>query len=262
MNYYKVYTEQLLPPYFLGAATSGYFTTSGYMKDQVNSAAQDAVQDSFIQSAPDDALLNIGDNFNIDKATPLSDVVYKAKLEEHWTYWQTSGTPARLITEIKTYGFTNVSILPEWIESPPGTWTKSLPITDPQPEMDLPNDNSFGGTPPAVTGIGWWSNFWVIINQPHSYTPILWGSVNAGNWGTGGPFGPYNWGGVGGDQDTLIALKALIRKLKPAWTSCRGIIFALAGWAAWGLFNWNDGTLWGAPTGSYMVYYIREDWES
>ena len=257
MAYYQQYTRELLPAYFLEPDSFGYFEVSGSMKDDVNSAAQDAVQDSFIQSAPSDALSYLGSNFNIDRGPILTDAQFQTKLEGHWDYWSTSGTPDRLISEIKSYGFINASILPEWVESPPGTWSKSLPIRDPLAEMDLPNDNSYGGG----MGVGWWSNFWVVIPLPHSFTPILWGTPESGNWGTGGPFGPYLWGGIAGDQSLLRALVALIRKLKPAWSSCRGIIFGLTGFTTWGSFAWADGTVCGVPMGSYAVYYIREDWE-
>lgn len=258
MAYYKQYTKELLPAYFLEPDSVGYFDVSGSMKDDVNSAAQDAVQDSFIQSAPNDALNNIGSNFNIQRPGVFSDDQYRTKLEGNWDYWATSGTPNRLITEVESYGFQNVSILPEWVESPPGTWTKSLPIRDPLPEMDLPNDNSFGGG----MGIGWWSNFWVVIPLPHSFSSILWGTPESGNWGTGGTYGPYLWGGVSGDQALLKDLVALIKKLKPAWSCCRGIIFGLTGFTTWGSFLWADGTVWGTPMGSYVVHYIREDWET
>jgi len=253
MQYYKQYTEQLLPPWALTPDKVPYFAVSGSMKDDVNTATQDAIQDSFIQSAPDDALLNLGSNFNIDKAPPFTNAQYKAKLEEHWQYWKTSGTKSRLLTEIKSYGYPNAYIIPEYIEFPSGTFTKTIPVKDPNPAMDNGKD---------TTGVGWWSNFWVIIDQPHPFTLRKWGTPPAGIWGVGAPpNGIYKWGSLDGDPQQLAALVALIRKLKPAWTSCRGLVFLLIPGGYWGSFNWGDGTLWGLDPSSYSVYPVLEDWE-
>lgn len=252
MGPYQQYSEILLPPWCLTPNKLPLFDTAGILTDNLNSASIDSVQDSFIQDAPSDVLPHLGNNFNIPRPPGMSDATYRNKLEHQWDYWLTSGTPARLITEIQSYGYPNVSIIPEWIESPPGTWTKSLPITDPNRFMDVPLDPG---------GVGWWSNFWIIINQPHPFTQRLWGTPASGTWGTGGPDGSYLWGGVAGDQNALKALVDIIQKLKPAWTSCRGIVFGLTGFITWGSFNWNDGTHWGVPMGTYAVYYIRENWE-
>lgn len=239
--------------------TFGYFQVSGQMKDDVLNGAKYSIKDTVVSIAPVDALDEIGSDFNIDRSPIFTDAEYRAKLQTNWDYWRSSGTPARLITEVESYGYTGVSIIPQWTEISPGNWVKTIPnIIDPLPAMEFPNDRSYTNT----TGVGWWSNFWLVIPQPHPFTPILWGTPDAGLWGTGGPFGPYKWGGIAGDQNAIRMLVALIKKLKPAWTSCRGIIFGYDDFKTWGSFNWDDGTLWGIPTGSYSVYFIREDWET
>lgn len=252
-NFYVQKEIDEIPSYMLDPDKFGYFQQSGQMKDDINSAAQDAIQNSFVKYAPVDALDKIGNTFNITKPQPMNYEAYRAKLDKHWDYWRTSGTPNRLLTEIHDYGFPNVAIIPEWIEVTPGNWVKSLPITDPKPQMDLPID--------PESGTGWWSNFWVVIRLPHSFTARLWGSAEAGKWGIGGTDGTYLWGSIAGNQAVLASLKALIRKLKPAWSSCRGIVFGLAGFPAWGDFEWGDGTVWGLLPNTYGVEFVREPWE-
>lgn len=234
----------------------------GQEKDDVDLGANNAVSTGFVSTAPDDALNSLGHNFNIDRPPPISNVAWRLKLSKAWDFWKTAGTPARMITEIKDYGYPNVTILPCWLEISPGNWVKTLPIRDPQPDMDLPTDDPIRPYRGQAFGVGWWSSFWIIIRQPHPFTPIFWGTPESGKWGVGGTFGPYKWGGIAGPQEDLNALVKLIKKLKPAWTSCRGIVFGYAGFDTWGSPDWGDGTLWGVTSSDYSVYYIRENWET
>lgn len=246
---FKEYQSSLAPTYI----KVDYFKNAqeeifGIAKDDVSDSARNAVLSGFIQTAPNDSLDLIGSNFNLDRCMSMSDDEWRIKLSQAWDIWQTSGTPARLIQEIKDLGFPNVHILPEWIEVSPGVFVKSLPIMDQNPAMDDPAN-------------GFWSNFWVIIDQPHGFTGRLWGSPPAGIWGTGVSGVPYKWGDVYGDQDTLACLVALIKKFKPAWTSCRGIIFLLPGAKVWGMPHWGDGSVWGLDPTKYIIQYIVENWE-
>lgn len=220
----------------------------GKVKDLVVEGANEAVLAGFVSTAPVDALNTLGHNFNLDRCNGLTDEEWRIKLSQAWTVWQTSGTPARLIQEIKDLGFPNVYIIPEWLEVTPGVFIKTLPIMDQNPAMDDPAN-------------GFWSNFWVVIDQPHGFTGHIWGTPSAGIWGTGVAGVPYKWGAVDGDQDMLACIVNLIKKFKPAWTSCRGIIFLLPGAKVWGVPHWGDGTLWGLDATKYLVYRIIEDWE-
>lgn len=250
MNFVE-YQKFLSPTTFQEDPIDKFEEILGLEKDDVDKGANNAILAGFTNTAPLDALNSLGNNFNIDRPPPLTDLQWRMKLAKQWEFWQTSGTPARLISEIKDYGFPNVSIIPEYVETSPGNFMKSLPINDQNPAMDIASG-------------GWWSNFWVIIDQPHPFVARKWGSPQAGKWGLGDTvYGQYKWGSVYGDPSILANLKKLIKKLKPAWTSCRGIIFLFAGAHLWGDgHSWGDGTLWGFPPGTYLVERIVEEWES
>lgn len=238
------------PTFFLDPPVDKFFAILGKEKDAVIDGVTDAIQAGFVQTAPIDALDELGGNFNIDKPAPFTDGQYRDKLGHAWDFWRTSGTPARLIKEVNDYGYPNVTIVPQWVEAPPGTFTKTFPgITDPNPDMNIASG-------------AWWSNFYLVIDFPHpSFVKRKWGTPESGKWLTGDSFGTYKWGTPYGDLNIIGSLKKLIRKLKPAWTSCRGIIFVLAGGTFWGNFNWGDGTTYGGGISEYAHYPLVEEWE-
>lgn len=246
---FKTYQVGLSPTYILeDEYKRKQEEVFGEVKDLVADATNEAILAGFIDTAPDDALDAIGHNFDLDnKCANLTYDQFRVKLSQAWKFWQSSGTPARLIKEIQDLGFPNVAIVPQWIEVTPGVFKKSFPT--------LLDSNPYMETHP------FWSNFWVVINQPHSFTGHIWGTPGAGIWGIGTTGTPYKWGSVSGDQDLLACLVSLIKKLKPAWTSCRGIVFLLPGAVTWASFNWADGTLWGLDPSKVVVHSIIEQWE-
>lgn len=215
----------------------------GEMKDQVNESALNAMYNGFVDTAFDDFALNsLGRNFNIDRSPLFNTEQWRQKLGKVWDFWNTSATPLRLITEIKeASGFTKVYIIPQYIENPPGVFTKTIPTLDLNPVIE-----SMGN---------FWSNFWVVVDLPHGYLPYLWD--DSGVWDSG-----FVWDQLKGDQQLLVYLKALIKKLKPAWSMCRGIVFIFdTGAPLWGGPKYNDGTLWGWKLNTYGIYRILENWE-
>jgi len=253
---FKEYQSQLAPTYIkLDYYKNAQEEIFGTVKDEVSDAARDAVLAGFVDTAPNDALDILGQNFNIDRCQMMSDDDFRMKLSKAWDYWQTSGTPARLIKEIKDLGLPNVYILPQYVEFPSGVFTKTLPVVD-------TNNSTTIWAPNSMEEQGnFWSNFWVIIDQPHGFNGRLWGSTEAGIWGVGYAGIHYKWGSVTGDQDLLACIVETIKKLKPAWTSCRGIVFLKTGAKVWGEPHWGDGTLWGLDPSKYVIYRLQEDWE-
>lgn len=247
---YKVYQVEQSPTYMQDSPYGEYEAVMGEKKDELRNATVDAILSGLVYESTDDALVDIGKNFNIERPEIFTDDQYRIKLEKAWEIWKKSGTPAGLITAINDLGYPNVTILPEYLQTGNDIngepiYQKSLPIVDLNPAIEAAGN--------------YWSNFWVIINQPHSFTPHLWGA--SGKWGSGDAFGPYLWGSVSGSPTVLKRLEQTIKQLKPAWTMCRGIVFLLPGAPSWGNFNYNDGTLFGLSPSQFAVHYIQEEWE-
>ena len=237
-------SEALAPAFFQDDPILDFIKIYGREKDFVIDGAKQGVVLGLKDYADSQSLPLIGQNFATEKPFPFTELQYREKLKQSWNRWITSGTPNRLITEIKELGFTKVYIVPQYVESPPGKFKLYIPGLD--------DHNS------QIAALGnFWSNFWVVIDQPHNFTRFLWGSPPPlGEWGSG-----YLWGAVNGDINILRQLVRIIKQMKPAWTSCRGIIFIQPGVKIWGVPNWNDGTLWGLNPQDYAVLRISEDWE-
>ena len=118
-----------------------------------------------------------------------------------------------------------------------------------------------------------WSNFWLVIGQPNSFQQILWGQQVGGiplQWGALNTNGrAYLWGDIVGDPNLIGDLVTIIRQFKPAWTSCRGIIFLgnQTGFSLqWNQFNYGtagDKYGLGEPTGTgFALFRIYETWEA
>lgn len=256
-NNYKFYTQDLLPTWMLTPDKLPYFNVSGDMKDENASAAVDAVQDSFIQTAPDDALVHLGVNDFIEKPEIFTNAQYRAKLQRVWEIWNRSGTPNLLIDEVKELGLPNVGILPEYTEIAPFKFIETLPGLN---ENGITSSRLFNGNPITESMINFWSNFWLVIGQPHPFRQLLWGDFI---WGSNHPNGfPILWGDITGDATLIARIIRIIRQYKPAWTSCRGIVFVLGDGKVWDSFDWAAvGANYGMLPGGIGLQRIFEDWE-
>ena len=222
----------------------------GDMKDQINISALNAMYNGFVSTSLDMySLDSLGDNFNMTRSPIFNELAWRTKLGKVWDFWNTSGTPSRLLTELKeASGFPGIYLIPQYVEVAPGIFNKSIPVLDINSQIETLGN--------------FWSNFWIVIDQPHSYLPIKWGSAAAGKWNIAGSGYTMKWGGLDGDQGLLVYMEKLIKKLKPAWSMCRGIVFIFSGGAPlWGKPAYNDGTFWGWLPGSYGIYRIVENWE-
>ena len=257
MPTFKEFQPGRCPTYFkVDYYKNSYEEILGALKDNITDAANNAVMAGFLGTAPNDALNSLGHNFNLDRCNMMSDTDWREKLKRAWNIWMSSGTPALLIQEIKDLGFPNVYILPQYIETSPGVFIKTLPGV-----IDTNNSGTIWAPNSMEEQGNFWSNFWLVIDQPHGYTGHIWGTPSSGIWGNGVANIPYKWGSVAGDQEMLACIVNLIRKFKPAWTSCRGIVFLLPDAKVWGEPDWGDGTLWGLDPSDYIIHRIIENWE-
>ena len=180
---FKEYQPYLAPGYFKDDEHKNKFEeASGQMKDDVSDSLTNSMLNAYTEKAIDPVALDyIGKDYNIRKPPPFNTEQWRIKLGKAWDYWNTSGTPSRLITELKdATGFPNIIIVPQYLETAPGIFSKTLPIVDLNPTIEAANN--------------FWSNFWVLIEQPHTFLPDKWGSPQVGKWGQA-----IKWGGVSGD---------------------------------------------------------------
>jgi len=225
------YQRGLIPTYEPNDPLLDYEEILGTKKDELVIADKSAIKSRFVQTAPDDALPHLGVNANTPKPEILTNDQYRAKLAKNWDRWIASGTNARIINDIKELGFTNVSIIPVWTLVGPNQYVNTLGITELNAGM-IPS----------------WATFWVVIDQPHGYQVINWGVPN---------WGGFSWGEVTGDKVRLARMVSIIKQMKPAWTSCRGIVFLQGAAKLWDIINWG-----GANFGkNFGVYRIKESWE-
>jgi len=208
-----------------------YQSILGIKKDELALAAKIAIKDRFVQTATDDALPYLGINAATPKPESMTNDQYRSKLGKTWDRWISSGTPDRMVLDIKELGFLNVGITPVWTLVGPNQYVNTLGI----PELNPGFVNS-------------WGAFWVVIGQPNDYSIINWGQFN---------WGGSEWGGVVGDKVKLARLVSIIKQMKPAWTSCRGIVFIQGAAKLWDTINWGANLF----NFDYGVYRLKEDWE-
>lgn len=208
-----------------------FLSCLGEKKDEIIQLNKDIIKNRFTRLASTDALNLIGENFNISKPEILTEEQYRTKLLNGWNIKKASGTVNGLIAEIKELGFTNVAIVPVWTIIAPNKYQNTLNIPDHNPLFN----NS-------------WATFWILIGKPHNYQVIAWGDKN---------YKEFEWGGILGDLVRLKRLVTIVKENKPAWTSCRGVIFANEA-KLWDTINWgaeNFGMTFG-------VYRVFENWEN
>jgi len=204
----------------------------GSKKDEFLAAGRTAIKDRFIQKATDDALPYLGVNANTPKPESMTNDQYRDKLAKTWDRWISSGTPNRLIADLKELGFTgNITIVPVWTLIGPNKYVNTLDVQEINPALE----NS-------------WGTFWVVVDQPHGYQVVNWGAPQWGN---------FVWGEVVGDKVKLARMVSIIKQLKPAWTCCRGIVFMQGAAKLWDVINWGGANF----NGNFGIYRIRENWE-
>ena len=225
------YQRDLIPTYEDKDPLKDFEEILGITKDIALDASKASVKSGFIQTAPVDALYHLGINANTPKPEIFTDDQYRDKLAKNWDRWTLSGTVNQLVSDIKELGFPRVAVVPVWTLVAPDKYINTLGIDEINPDMQ-----------------NFWSSFWVVIDKPHGYQVVNWGVPK---------WGEFLWGEVTGDKVKLARAVAIIKQLKPAWTSCRGIVFVQGTEKLWDTFNWGT-NLFGASLG---VFRIKENWE-
>jgi hypothetical protein len=192
-------TTVLAPPWLRGAWGTKFLTVSGEQADRTATAAKDAVKAGFVESTPSDGLGYAGRGRNIERYTQDTDDTYRARLLDAWAVWELAGTGASIVAKLVAQGYPGAQLY-NAVQLVEAGYT----------------------VPPAW--VGYWSVFWVALEQPHSiHSDGLWG--DPGTWGdsvtTQSP-GPGTWG-----SDASIyrvrETRDAVRKWKEAKEICANI---------------------------------------
>jgi hypothetical protein len=213
-------TEHIAPVWLRRTWGNRWLTVMGEQADRTTDTAKEAVKAGAPDLSPSDALPYNGAARNIERYWADSDTTYRARLVDAWNVWEFSATSDCLEDRFVDEGFGNISIVP---------WR------DMTPYAPAPYENH-------------WSAFWIWVDTHPFTTGATWGG--GATWGdtvpghNGAPSGPRTWG----SDATLYevqAVRAAIRKWKPAAEVCAAIVFHSGGmyWGRPG--TWGDGAKWG-----------------
>lgn len=212
----EIFRETLSWHYLAGAGEQ-FFQVLGQHYDQLHLAAKEALEARFPLRAHPEALPEIGANYNLDWPERFTTQQVRSYISDPWTIWDNAGSKGRMVEEIQRLGYPSVGI------------TTYRDLVD-------------SGLPPATTFGGISSFFFVTVGKPNPWDlPGTWGG--GARWGSA----PYTWGSTARVQE-IDEIRRVIRKWKPAASSCRFILAVLRV------------NIFGTPT-HWISWPTREPWE-
>jgi len=207
------------PRYLSGKRGTGYLATFASIGDEVGQDALDARDEASPETASPKALAALARNNNDRTFRREPPSLLRAYLLRSLSEKQKAGTVDGLKTQFARFGCPNIEIITE---------------------LDLRNAGVVGG---FGANIGF---FFIIVRQPAFARPLP--SV----WDGGGTWDDGALWGTSLTYDDIAELQDIIRRWKPAGTSCRFVLFDDDGSTAWGPAG---------ITGSYDQIPINEAWE-
>lgn len=103
---FRDYQAELAPTWLQRRWGSAWLTSFGLLKDGIVESARQAARAVIIDRAPDDALVYIGQDRDLERVPDESDADYRARLREAWNIWEGAGTDAGIIAAFATLGIT------------------------------------------------------------------------------------------------------------------------------------------------------------
>lgn len=198
-----------------------FWQAIGDLFDGILASSKDAVRQRLLTKSTDEALPCIGQNFNLDYPARFTAAQARSYIGSPWTHWENAGSRPRMVAELEALGYKNPGVV---------TYRDLVDVI---------------GTDPTTTFGAMSSFFYVVLRPPF---PFAW--TLPGKWGDGAKWGeaPYLWGIGGAEVWQLDEVKRVIRKWKPAATSCRFIEI------------WLSVNIFGVPTRVVHIP-VHEDWE-
>lgn len=170
---------------------------SGVLMDFTMEAATQAVRANWVSDSigpAADGLTAIGDEYSLPKYPRETNSEYELRLERAWEDWPTAGHEDTILGQLEAAGFPGAEIY----------YATDWPLTG------LPD---------------WWSQFWIFFPAgTHTVTgagPVV-GGFTVGDGSSVGV--------VGLSLQDIAAIRAIIKKFKPAHYICSGVVFEISGW--------------------------------
>jgi len=204
------------------------------------------VGDSDIGPA-EDALGPAGAELSLPRYPIETRAQYHTRLQRAWEDWQKAGHETSIVGQLEAAGFPGAVIYHAsewptagrvdwwsqfWVFFPEGTHT----VTDPGPRY------WDDGSAPLYGSFPWGGGATYGTHAPGS-------GVGAFLWGDGSTYGP-----IGITPESLLVIRSIIQKFKPARWICSGVIFEISGWTYGTGPSWGDpGLVWGGEVSTVGV---------
>ncbi len=199
----------------------------GEMMDEQLLRTQWAARAGWPEWAPEDALLYIGEERRLEQVLLMGTGLredsddYRTRLREGWDIHAIGGTEELHREAFSWTSLKNVRVFrrKEW----------SMPYSD-------------GSTPDYVKAFqrSVWSQFDVLIERPHPWLPVHWGSA-------GLLWGGFHWGSNATTAE-IDQLRRLVQNFKAAHDTAMWVVVNLGTGKLWGGFKWGDGSHWSASS--------------
>lgn len=187
---------------------------------------------------PSDGLQYIGGERGLERVLLMGagagiedEGLYRGRLRTAWTIWQEAGSQQGDFDALRWTGLTSVSVHRR----------KDWSMPDDSPLIASAYVRAFQRSV--------WAQFDVLIDRPHPWQAIFWGS--GFRWGDG-----TTWGSTASVAE-IEQLRRLLRRFRsghdtPTWIA----VNLSSGGKVWGNFAWGDGSLWGAGLPTTTVKWL------
>jgi hypothetical protein len=189
-------------PGTLGERLLGFYAL---MADTIAEAASEAIRAPWLQThtpVPEDALAELGAEYNMPRYPGETNAQYKARLQGKWDAWEFAGNESAILAQLTAFGLPDAEIYT------PRDWSARPPINHP------------------VTDTPWWSRFWVVIPDGSHSVGV---ARTYGDGSTyGNPLDPFVYG-ADMAPGLALALRQLLNQWKPGHVVCAEVIFEIGG---------------------------------
>lgn len=220
------------PMWASGPQALRWQTVMGTELDELMTLFREARAVRFPTQTPSDVLYLLASERGLEKVPGETEAAWRLRIKDAWRIWHRGGTQEAHRTSFGWYGLLNVGVYrrKEW--------------STPRPA----GSNYVRAFARAV-----WSQFDVVVRQPHPWTEKLWGSPPA--WGTG------TWGSSMTTEE-LRYFRRQGREFKAGHDTFTYLHVVFGNGRIWGPLRWGDGGLWGGSARTMSLVIGEAHWET